>query len=75
MSVNQRVVFDQDGIRISRRGSGGRREPPKVIIEISRGFGPEKANREFKRLDLTIDELFDLTEALDDLCDFIEDNE
>lgn len=70
---NSFVVFESDRIEITRRVNKGRDSPAKIGIEMLTVVGRGSRIWSCRKLDLTIDELFDLTEALDDLCDQIED--
>lgn len=69
-----RVVYEDDDFTIMRRGSAGRANPPSIKVYAKKKIGRGHAfvNR---RLEITLDELFTLTEALDDICDEIEDQE
>ena len=75
-----KVVFENDFIRVSTLRRNGKHEPPKVSIVAKKEVGRKGTETTrghiwaHRQIDLTIDEMFDLTEALDDLCDYIEDN-
>lgn len=70
----QHVVVDNDAFTITRHQSRGREKPAGVDIHF-KSLAGRGSPRESRRLFVTLDELFDLTEELDDLCDHIEDQE
>lgn len=72
MSRRISVFHDDDQIKILRKGSGGKKQPPSVEVKFKQ---PLPQGHQYRTLEMTIDELFDLTEILDDLCDTIEDDE
>lgn len=57
-------------VTIVRRTSNGRKDPAHIEVALTKEDAPQHWTRVLR---LTVDELFDLTEALDDLCDDIED--
>lgn len=64
------VLHEDDRIRVVRRTSNGRNDPAHIRIELAEN---EETTYGARVLRLSVDELFDLTEILDDLCDDIED--
>lgn len=74
------TIFESADLVITRLPNGGRKEPGGIYIYFKRvaGSGPDRPNgneRRQRKLFVTIDELFTLTEELDDICDAIEDEE
>lgn len=69
MGAKRRTIYDDGHIRIVRVSSNGKREPAGIVIHMWR----EDMEDWSRALKVTIDELFDLTEILDDICDDIED--
>lgn len=70
MGAKHRLVYESEHLKVIRRGSNGRKSPACVVITM-----PPLIEGAGKRImTITFDELFDLTEVLDDLCDAIEDN-
>lgn len=69
--MSAKVIHEDERFRITKLSSGGRMAPRSVKIEALKHIGPGWS----RKMQITIDELFDLTEALDDICDQIEDNE
>lgn len=67
---NHHVIHEDDTIKVIRRRSKGRDNPGGFTIE----FKDDKGAPTRRSLICSIDELFDLTEVLDDICDNIEDN-
>lgn len=74
MPTKMKVVFEDETVRLTRKGSNGRDDPTMIVIEALPVVGRPDHPWQHRRLHLTIDELFRITEALDDLCDYIEDN-
>jgi hypothetical protein len=72
---NTRVFFESEHLRVTRTSSKGVGKPARIKIEMLEDVGEAGHFWQFRRLDLTVDELFDLAETLDDLCDHIEDRE
>lgn len=73
----EKTVYEDLTFRITRRQSSGSRYPARFHIRVNRSLGYKNKWEGFDNgvLTLTIDELFDLAEALDDICDHIEDEE
>lgn len=65
------IVHEDENFSVVRYRNRGRGNPPKVKIM----FHTPHPTSDKRELALTIDELFDLTEVLDDLCDFYEDRD
>lgn len=64
------IVFENDYLRITRRKNRGRKQPTAYIAEsLVEGQGYPDG-----KLILGLDDVFDLAEALDDICDTIEDS-
>lgn len=63
-----KVLFESDYIKVVKHGSNGRKDPSGMVINVWR---PE--HDEWRGMKVTLDDLFDLAEALDDICDDIED--
>lgn len=63
------VLFENESLRVLHRKRTGSKRPAYVTIARKHPETEEWS----QGLRLTIDELFDLTEVLDDLCDDIED--
>lgn len=74
MTLRINVVHDDNKFRVTRRSSGGKGVPPSIFIEAKFWMAKGDSFRA-RKLHITIDELFDLAEALDDICDMIEDQE
>lgn len=66
-----KLIVDKANLKISKQSSTGKGRGPTYLIHIFNS-GAVSGRRQ---LELTVDQLFDLTEELDDLCDFIEDSE
>lgn len=64
-----RVVYEDERFRIIHRKRNGTKRPAYITLGKKH---PETGEWD-KGIRLSIDDLFDLTEALDDLCDEIED--
>lgn len=71
MGVKRTLFFESRYLKVIRVGSKGRKEPAKVVIDMP----PRNGGHTLRSLTLSIDDLFDLAEVLDDLCDVIEDAE
>lgn len=71
----RKAVVHADGrMTIVRHYGRGRKDPSGITIELHAKVSDGVRNGWDKRfIKLTTDELYDLTEALDDLCDLIED--
>lgn len=69
------VVHAGETFTVEKRHSRGRAEPGGYTVNAKRVYGRGHRINGSRKLELTIDELFDLAEILDDICDFIEDQE
>ena len=63
---------EAEGVRVTRWSNNGRLDPEHIDIEVRQEGRPFRWSR---RLKVTVDELFVLTDALEDVCDAIEDAE
>lgn len=71
VSSKVKVLYEDQNIRVVHRSSKGKERPAHISIRMS----PRTTTSHERLLNLSIDELFDLTEILDDICDAIEDAE
>lgn len=67
----QTVVHDDENIRVIKVSGGGSKTPRSYKIEMK----DKVAGYYGRKLQISIDELFDLTEILDDICDYEEDRD
>lgn len=72
MTRRTRVVDDKPEFQIIKQSSTGSGRGPTYLIHLKDNSGAQATRR---KVEVTVDQLFDLAEALDDLCDFIEDND
>lgn len=63
-------VYDDELVTIVRRTSNGRKDPAHLEIALEK---TESSQHWPRTLKLTVDELYDLVNVLDDLCDDIAD--
>ena len=77
MARNTRLIHESDVLKVVSKSSAGRGNPRCIVIHMLQEVGGGNHNLPWaqRQLRITIDELFDLTEVLDDLCDYIEDQE
>lgn len=66
------VVVDKPDLQIAKQSSRGQGRGVTYLIHIPPPHGGPMGKRQ---LEVTIDQLFDLAEELDDICDHIEDLE
>lgn len=66
-------MFEDQNMTIVRHHGRGRSDPSGISVVLHRQVGDDRNGWVNRRIKMTLDELFDLTEALDDLCDTIED--
>lgn len=69
MANRARVLVDNDHLRVVYMRRDGKRKPARVNLMLP----PLPGTNDSRYISLTIDELFDITEVFDDLCDHIED--
>ena len=69
MSNRKKLMHEDENLRVVYQRRDGRRRPARVHVMLPALPGTDSE----RYLSLTIDELFDLTEVLDDTCDYIED--
>jgi hypothetical protein len=63
-------VYEDDLITILRRTSNGRKDPAHLEITLGK---TEESQHWPRTLKLTVDELYDLADVIDELCDDIAD--
>lgn len=63
-------VYEDDLVKVVRRTSNGRKDPSHFEVSLAKTEGSTHWPRTLK---LTVDELYDLVNVLDDLCDDIAD--
>lgn len=71
MPGKARTLYEGETLRVIQRGSNGKKEPRHILVSMD----PKDGVGWSRHMKMTIEELFDLTEALDDICDTIEDEE
>lgn len=68
------TLFENNDVAITRYPNRGRSQPGGILISYKNRAGRDITHSN-RKLFVTIDELFTLTEELDDICDAIEDEE
>lgn len=71
MAASSRVLHDDGLVRVIHKKNNGKQNPEHIIVVME----PRDDVPWSRTIKMSIDELFSLTEALDDICDGIEDEE